>query len=118
PARKGGSQSPSVVALKRCAEKNGVLVKEVGLRLQDLSSPSDVEYLYRVSSEQVAMLLDEEAETLATNNTPVTIANLKASLNRILNPQNTTRGQGGGFQSQANANLVSSGGTTYIRSTF
>lgn len=107
PARKEGN-SENVVALKKLAQKRGVLVKEIGLRLQDLNLPSDVEYLYKITSEQAAMLLDEEAEHLKTAriNKPVTIANLRNSIQTILNSNNTAQ------------QLASNGGTNYLRTTF
>jgi DNA helicase HerA-like ATPase len=80
-----------------------VTVKEIGLRLQDLNMPSDVEYLYRVASEQAAMLLDEEAEFIRTQNEPVTIQRLRNNLKRLQ--------EGGGNQ------FTSDGGTVYYMST-
>ena len=55
-------ESSRLGALKILAQNNHHEIREIGLRLQDLSAPSDVEYLFRVTSEQVAILLDEMAE--------------------------------------------------------
>ena len=55
-------ESLHLAALKMLAEKNKHEIREIGLRLQDLSAPSDVEYLFRVTSEQVGILLDKMAE--------------------------------------------------------
>ena len=104
PARPEG-HSQNVQALIKLTRNRGVVVREVGLRLQDLSMPSDVEYLYRVSSTQVGLLLDEEAEYLRANDKKVTIANLRDRLNNILNRNNGSQ-------------VPSDGGTLYYRSTF
>ena len=53
------------------------------MRLQDLHQPSDVrEYLFNVSSPQVAMLLDGLADWLKGQNRKVAIANLKALIQK------------------------------------
>lgn len=81
---KQDEQDEDIVRLKRLATEQGVSVKEISLRLQDLSAPSDVEYLYRVSSPQVAGLLDEMAEELRIRNEKITIERLDLGLNRLL----------------------------------
>lgn len=45
PKVKTADQDADIVALKTLASKQGVVIKEISLRLQDLSAPSDVEYL-------------------------------------------------------------------------
>jgi DNA helicase HerA-like ATPase len=97
------SPDSRIEALKKLAKNRNVTVKEIGLRLQDLNMPSDVEYLYRVASEQAAMLLDEEAEFIRTQNEPVTIQRLRNNLKRLQ--------EGGGNQ------FTSDGGTVYYMST-
>jgi len=104
PARPEG-KTDGVTALIKLAKNRGVVVREIGLRLQDLAMPSDVEYLFRSSSEQVGMLLDDEAEELRRGNKPVTISNLRSQLNNLMN-RNTYN------------QITSSGGTTFLRSTF
>ncbi|MBC6993571.1 type IV secretion system DNA-binding domain-containing protein [Neolewinella lacunae] len=104
PAKLKGS-SPNVIALKELASRNGVQVREVGLRLQDLTSPSDVEYLFRSSSDQVAMLLDDEAEFIRNNNGVPTLAKLKGALNHALGLSRENQ-------------IASHAGTSYYRSTF
>lgn len=104
PARPDGS-TDGVVALKKLSKNRGIQVREIGLRLQDIGMPSDVEYLFRSSSEQVGMLLDDEADELRRRGTAVTIPNLRNQLNALMN-RNT--------QNQ----VTSSGGTTFLRSTF
>lgn len=103
PAIKGETHSPNLCALIELAKKANVDVKEIGLRLKDLSAPSDVEYLFRVASEQAGMLLDEEAETLQKNDA-VSIPNLRSAIQNKLN--------------ETGNQLRSSGGTQYLRSTF
>lgn len=107
PARPDGN-SPHVEALIKLARSAGVDVRVVGLRLQDLSRPSDVEYLFRTTSEQVGMLLDDEAEDLERKRATVTISNLRGRINGLLNP-------GGGRGTPQN--ITSSGGTTFYSST-
>ena len=108
PARPEGT-SPNLLALKKLAKNNGVIVREIGLRLQDLSTPSDVEYLFRTSSEQVAMLLDDEAEFLKEHPSlaaPASISNLKRTIDRLVENSNG--------QSQ----IRSHSGTSYYQSTY
>lgn len=61
PATKQGA-SGQLSSLIKLASDKGHEVREIGLRMEDLSAPSDVEYLYGVTSEQVALLLDKIAE--------------------------------------------------------
>lgn len=103
PSRSEGN-SPNVTALIKLAKNRGVSVKEVGLRMQDLAMPSDVEYLFRSTSEQVGMLLDDEAESLKRNRQIVTLVNLRNSLNTLLQRVN-------------NNQVTSGGGTTFLVST-
>lgn len=108
PARKGVLPSDKVTALKTLAKQRGVKVREIGLRIQDLSRPSDVEYLFRTTSTQVAMLLDDEADYIknSTDNNP-TLHNLDVALRRLgMNPGNG-----------ANAEIISKGNTRFLKST-
>jgi len=95
-----------IVRLKRLAVNRGVKVKEISLRLQDLGNPSDVEYLYRISSPQAPGLLDDIAETLHNNKEKVTIERLDLALNRLL-----TRNTGTTI-------TLTTNGLAYYRSTF
>ncbi|HLC37740.1 MAG TPA: ATP-binding protein [Candidatus Nanoarchaeia archaeon] len=104
PVSKESGSSPNIIALKKLAVKNSVQVREIGLRLQDLSYPSEVEYLYRVQSEQVASLLDEEAEEIRRQSNPVTVARLRESITNLL-----TQTRGGQINSH--------GGTPYYPTT-
>lgn len=105
PARPDGETSPNVAALKKLARNRGVAVREIGLRMQDINAPSDVEYLFKSSSDQVGMLLDDEADYLQSQNTPVSLANLRARLDFLMG-KNT------------NNQITSDTGTSYYRSTF
>jgi len=84
PKIKNDEKDEDLVRLKRLANNRGVIVKEISLRLQDLSSPSDVEYLFRITSEQAPGLLDDVAESLRSRNEKPTIERLDAALNRLL----------------------------------
>ncbi|MDR2238110.1 MAG: ATP-binding protein [Chryseobacterium sp.] len=99
-------QDEDIVRLKRLATERGVRVKEISLRLQDLNNPSDVEYLYRISSPQAPGLLDDIAETLHNNQEKVTIERLDLALNRLL-----TRNTGTTI-------TLTTNGLAYYRSTF
>ncbi len=107
PAKKEGSSS-NVIALKKLAQNRGVMVKEVGLRLQDLSRPSDVEYLFRVTSDQAAVLLDEEAEYLKSTGKVASIANLRGVINQRISSAGSSN----------TAQVASGGGTSYYVTTF
>jgi DNA helicase HerA-like ATPase len=104
PARREG-HSDHVVALRRLATTRGVTVRDIGLRLQDLNAPSDVEYLFRVASEQAGMLLDEEAQYLSNRQENVTIANLR----RVISARMSSTQQN---------QITSDGGTIFLRSTY
>lgn len=84
PKIKNDEKDEDLVRLKRLANNRGVIVKEISLRLQDLSNPSDVEYLFRITSEQAPGLLDDVAESLKSRNEKPTIERLDAALNRLL----------------------------------
>jgi len=107
PARPDGSLSPNLIALKTLLERKGVIVRTVGLRLQDVDMPSDVEYLFRVSSEQAGMLLDDEAEYLANQGQAVTLARLRQAVTSLQ-----------ASAARANSQAPSHGGTNYFGTTF
>lgn len=91
PKIKKDEQDEDLVRLKRLAVNRGVIVKEISLRLQDLNNPSDVEYLFRITSEQAPGLLDDIAESIKNRGEKATIERLDAALSRILsNNQGTT----------------------------
>ncbi|MDE2721621.1 helicase HerA-like domain-containing protein [Candidatus Palauibacter polyketidifaciens] len=100
-------RSDSVQFLKRLARNRGVAVHEIGMRLQDLGRPSDVEYLFRITSEQAAMLLDEEAGDLERRNTPVTIDRLEMRIRQHVQKA----------QKAKSSSFTSRGGTNYYTST-
>lgn len=95
-----------LVRLKRLANNRNVKVKEISLRLQDLYHPSDVEYLFRITSGQAPGLLDDIAESLRNRQEKVTIERLDLAINRLLtNNQGTTI-------------TLNTNGLAYYRSTF
>jgi len=106
PVSSDKGRQDNVNALKKLAQKRGVTVKEIGLRLQDLTNPSDVEYLFRVASEQVAILLDEEAETLDGKNQKHSLEALRAVITKAIR------------DSKGANQITSSGGTPYYSSTY
>lgn len=99
-------QDADIVALKKLANKHNVNVSEISLRLHDLNAPSDVEYLYRISSPQAAGLLDDIAEDLRNRGEKITIERLDLALNRLL-----TRNTGATI-------TLTTNGLAYYRSTF
>lgn len=99
-------QDTDIVALKKLANMQGVVVKEISLRLHDLNAPSDVEYLYRISSPQVAGLLDDIAEDIRNRGEKITIERLDLALNRLL-----SRNTGATI-------TLTTNGLAYYRSTF
>lgn len=106
PKIKKDEQDEDLIRLKRLANNRGIKVKEISLRLQDLYHPSDVEYLFRITSEQAPGLLDDIAESLRNRNEKVTIERLDLAINRLLgNNQGTTI-------------TLTTNGLSYYRSTF
>lgn len=106
PKIKSGDVDDDLVRLKRLANNRGVKVKEISLRLQDLYHPSDVEYLFRITSEQAPGLLDDIAESLRNRNEKVTIERLDLAINRLLN------------SNQGTTITLTTNGLSYYRSTF
>ncbi|MBV6426397.1 MAG: hypothetical protein KIPDCIKN_00909 [Haliscomenobacter sp.] len=106
PKLRGGEVDEDLVRLKRLAINRGIKVKDISLRLQDLYQPSDVEYLFRITSQQAPGLLDDIAESLRIRNEKITIERLDLALNRLLtNNQGTTI-------------TLTTNGLAYYRSTF
>lgn len=100
------SEDTDIVTLKRLANERSVRVKEISLRLQDIGAPSDVEYLFRISSPQAPGLLDDIAEMVDANGEKVTIERLDLAINRLL-----TRNTGTTI-------TLTTNGIAYYRSTF
>lgn len=74
-----------VQSIMDMAERRGVTVKKIGLRMQDLQSPNEVEFLFRTSSEQVPLLLEDVSEQLKNNSHKASVKKLEDSVNKILN---------------------------------
>lgn len=93
-------------ALIELAQRRGVKFRPLSLRLQDLSSPSEVEYLFRTTSEQVPMLLDDLAEGIKNLKDTVSITRLESALTRL-----TSRNSGSQIK-------LPTTGVSFYRSTF
>lgn len=106
PKIRNNEKDEDLVRLKRLAINRGVIVKEISLRLQDLANPSDVEYLFRITSEQAPGLLDDVAESLRSRNEKPTIERLDTALNRLLG--NNT----------GSTIILPTSGVSYYRSTY
>lgn len=83
-----------------------VKVDVISLRMQDIETPSEVKYLFRTSSEQVPLLLDDIAEGLTNNKQDKTISRYEAAISRLLSRNSGTQ-----------INMPTSG-INYYRSTF
>ena len=106
PARLEGTSANSQ-AIKKLAKNRGATVREIGLRFRDVAYPSDLEYLFKTNSSQVAMLFDEEVEYIRSkrSNQELTLENLKLTIEQLMNKD-------------SNSQIRSHGGTTYLRSTY
>ena len=106
PITKDDSVDSDVTALCKVALERGVDVRRISLRFQDLDSPKDAEYLYRTSSDQAALLLEDLAEGLKANDEPASLSRLQTAISRLL-----TRNTG-------NQITIPTSGVSYYRSTF
>lgn len=106
PKIKNNEKDEDLVRLKRLATNRGVIVKEISLRLQDLSNPSDVEYLFKITSEQAPGLLDDVAESLRSRGEKPTIERLDVALNRLLG------------NNSGSTIVLPTSGVSYYRSTY
>lgn len=106
PMTKDDSPDSDVSALCKLALNRGVDVRRISLRFQDLESPKDAEYLFRTTSDQAALLLEDLAEGLKANVEPASLSRLQTAIARLL-----TRNPG-------NQITVPTNGISYYRSTF
>lgn len=106
PLTKDSYAESDVAALCKLASNRGVDVRRISMRFQDLDSPKDVEYLYRVSSDQAALLIEDLADGLKANNEPTSLSRLQTAISRLL-----TRNTG-------NQIVIPTNGVSYYRSTF
>lgn len=96
-----------VIQLKRLGDRQeNVSIRTINLRFQDLDFPSDVEYLFRTSSNQAALLLDDLADGIKSSGDKPSIARLQSAIARLL-----TRNSG-------NEIVLPTNGVSYRRSTF
>ncbi|MEQ9007783.1 MAG: hypothetical protein RLP12_07860, partial [Ekhidna sp.] len=85
PKSKGGKMTKNASALKLLCNKRGIEVIETGLRLKDLSTPSEVEYLMRINSQQAVMILDQYAEAFKSKDDyDISIESLRIAINSTL----------------------------------
>lgn len=106
PMTKDRYAETDVSVLCTLAARKGVDVRRMSLRFQDLDSPRDVEYLFRTSSEQAALLFDDLVEGLRNNNEAASLSRLQTAIARLL-ARNTN-----------NQITIPTSGVSYYRSTF
>jgi hypothetical protein len=106
PKSNSGILSQNLSSLKLLCRKEGINVEEISLRLQDLGTPSDVEYLFNVSSPQVPLLLDGLADWLKGQKRKVAIENLKHLLKK------------GKTKVKGNGQILSEFGVSFYESTY
>jgi hypothetical protein len=94
------------VSLSKLALERNIDVRRISLRFQDLESPRDAEYLFRTSSDQVSMLLEDLKQGLDAVNEPASLSRLQTAISRLL-----TRNTG-------NQITIPTNGISYYRSTF
>ncbi|NII27591.1 ATP-binding protein [Pseudoflavitalea sp. X16] len=95
-----------VASLIKLAQKRSVDVRRISLRFQDLDSPRDAEYLFRTSSEQAALLIEDIADGLKSSGEPASLSRLQTAISRLL-ARNTTP-----------QITIPTNGISYYRSTF
>lgn len=95
-----------VQALADLAVKRGVDVRRISLRFQDLDSPKDAEYLFRTSSDQVALLMEDLAEGLKGQDQAASLSRLQTAVSRLLTRNTTPQ------------ITIPTNGVSYYRSTF
>jgi len=88
------------------SKRSNIDVRRISLRFQDLDSPKDAEYLFRTSSDQAALLMEDLADGLRANNEPASLSRLQTALSRLL-----TRNTGPQI-------IIPTNGVSYYRSTF
>lgn len=95
-----------IQALDKLAKKKGVDVRRISLRFQDLDSPKDAEYLFRTSSDQVALLMEDLAEGLKGQDQAPSLSRLQTAVSRLLTRNTTAQ------------ITIPTNGVSYYRSTF
>ena len=74
-------------AIKTVIEAYGHKVTEIGLRMQDIESVDEIEYLLRLSSEQAPMLIEDVMDDLREKNRNASIENIVGGLQLIRNQE-------------------------------
>ncbi len=106
PLTKDPYAESEVNSIIKLAQKRSVDVRRISLRFQDLDSPKDAEYLFRTSSDQAALLIEDLAEGLKANNEPASLSRLQTAISRLLTRNTTPQ------------ITIPTNGVSYYRSTF
>ena len=106
PITKDEYAEAEIVPLVTLARKRGVDVRRISLRFQDLDSPKDAEYLFRTSSDQAVLLIEDLADGLKSNGEPVSLSRLQTAISRLLTRNTTPQ------------ITIPTNGISYYRSTF
>ena len=106
PMTKDSYAETEVASLVSLAQKRNVDVRRISLRFQDLDSPRDAEYLFRTSSDQAALLMEDLAEGLKSNGEPASLSRLQTAISRLLTRNTTPQ------------ITIPTNGVSYYRSTF
>ncbi|WP_419700066.1 ATP-binding protein [Mucilaginibacter sp. NFX135] len=95
-----------VISIVELARKRSVDVRRISLRFQDLDSPKDAEYLFRTSSDQAVLLIEDLAEGLKSSGEPASLSRLQTAISRLLTRNTTPQ------------ITIPTNGVSYYRSTF
>jgi len=106
PLTKDAYAETEVNSIITLARRRSVDVRRISLRFQDLDSPKDAEYLFRTSSDQAVLLIEDLAEGLKSNGEPASLSRLQTAISRLL-----TRNPGPQI-------TIPTNGVSYYRSTF
>lgn len=106
PLTKEAYAETEVNSLVKLAERRGVDVRRISLRFQDLESPKDAEYLFRTSSDQAVLLIEDLAEGLKASGEPASLSRLQTAISRLLTRNTTPQ------------IVIPTNGVSYYRSTF
>ncbi|MBA5630374.1 ATP-binding protein [Moheibacter lacus] len=106
PMTKDSYAETEVASIIKLAQKRDVDVRRISLRFQDLDSPRDAEYLFRTSSDQAALLIEDLSEGLKSSGEPASLSRLQTAISRLLTRNTTPQ------------ITIPTNGVSYYRSTF
>jgi DNA helicase HerA-like ATPase len=106
PLTKDALAETEVNSIITLARKRSVDVRRISLRFQDLDSPKDAEYLFRTSSDQAVLLIEDLAEGLKSSGEPASLSRLQTAISRLLTRNITPQ------------ITIPTNGVSYYRSTF